>query len=150
MFGCATHQQGPNNGYVVRVSHIRDFQQFDILTIVDSDEPVQPPFKLRISKRCSASSLTLIDERRAKALIRLRVHCWKSHALAYFIQYRATTEWRFAGGPIVARYHIYSILNTYMIIYPDSKTAMLQSMLNSKVFGTFTLQLNPCIKVQKK
>ena len=28
----------------------RDFQQFDILTSVDSDEPVQPPVKLRSSK----------------------------------------------------------------------------------------------------
>ena len=27
---------------------------------IDSDEPVQPPFKLRTSKRCSVSSLTLI------------------------------------------------------------------------------------------
>ena len=36
-----------------------DFQQCGILTSVDSDEPVQPPFKLRISKWCSASSLTL-------------------------------------------------------------------------------------------
>ena len=29
-----------------------------ILTNVDSDEPVQPPFKFRNSKRCSISSLT--------------------------------------------------------------------------------------------
>ena len=28
----------------------RDFQQCGILTSVDSDEPVQPPFKLRNSK----------------------------------------------------------------------------------------------------
>ena len=28
----------------------RDFQQYGILTSVDSDEPVQPPFMLRISK----------------------------------------------------------------------------------------------------
>ena len=33
-----------------------DFQQFDILTSVDSDEPVQPPVKLRNSKQCSVSS----------------------------------------------------------------------------------------------
>ena len=31
------------------------------LTSVDSDEPVLPPLKLRISKRCSVSSLTLIE-----------------------------------------------------------------------------------------
>ena len=35
-------------------------QQFDILTSVDSDEPLQPPFKLSNSKLCSVSSLTVI------------------------------------------------------------------------------------------
>ena len=38
-----------------------DFQQFGILTNVDSDEPLQPPVKLRNSKRCSVSSLTIIE-----------------------------------------------------------------------------------------
>ena len=38
-----------------------DFQQCDILTSVDSDESVQPPFKLRNSKWCSVSSLTVIE-----------------------------------------------------------------------------------------
>ena len=38
-----------------------DFQQFDILTSVDSDEPLQPPFKLRNSNWCSVSSLTIIE-----------------------------------------------------------------------------------------
>ena len=38
-----------------------DFQQFDMLTSVDSDEPLQPPFKLRNSKWCSVSSLTVIE-----------------------------------------------------------------------------------------
>ena len=38
-----------------------DFQQCDILTSVDSDEPVQPPYKLRNSKLCSVSSLTVIE-----------------------------------------------------------------------------------------
>ena len=37
------------------------FQQCGILTSVDSDEAVQPPFKHRNSKRCSVSSLTLIE-----------------------------------------------------------------------------------------
>ena len=37
------------------------FQQFDILTSVDSDEPLQPPFKLENSKWCSVSSLTIIE-----------------------------------------------------------------------------------------
>ena len=39
----------------------RDFQQFDILTSVDSDEPLQPPSKLRNSKWCSVSSLIIIE-----------------------------------------------------------------------------------------
>ena len=38
-----------------------DFQQCDLLTSVDSDEHVQPPFKLRNSNWCSVSSLTIID-----------------------------------------------------------------------------------------
>ena len=37
-----------------------DFQQCGILTSVDSDQPVQPPFKLWNSKWCSVSSLTVI------------------------------------------------------------------------------------------
>ena len=74
-----------------------DFQQFDILTSVDSEEPLQPPFKLRNSKWCSISSLTIIeyssDLQRlwsvcayAQADLRLcwsqLPHCWKFHALA--------------------------------------------------------------------
>ena len=39
----------------------RDFQRCGILTSVDSDEPVQPPFKLRNSKWCPVSSVTIID-----------------------------------------------------------------------------------------
>ena len=38
----------------------RDLQQCGILTWIDSDEPVQPPFKLRNSKWCSVSSITVI------------------------------------------------------------------------------------------
>ena len=34
----------------------RNFQQCGILSNVDSDEPVQPPFKLRNSKWCLVSS----------------------------------------------------------------------------------------------
>ena len=37
-----------------------DFQQFDILTSVDSDEPPQPPVKLQNFKLCSGGSLTII------------------------------------------------------------------------------------------
>ena len=38
-----------------------DFQQYGILTSVDSDEHLQPPLQIRNSKRCSVSSLTLIE-----------------------------------------------------------------------------------------
>ena len=38
-----------------------DFQQYGILTSVDTDEPVQPNFKLRSSKWWSVSSLALIE-----------------------------------------------------------------------------------------
>ena len=38
-----------------------DFQQCGILANLDSDKPVQPPFKFRNSKRCSVSRLTLIE-----------------------------------------------------------------------------------------
>ena len=45
------------------------------LHLLDSDKPLQPPFKLRNSKWCSVSILKLkgILKRLAKALIRLRV-----------------------------------------------------------------------------
>ena len=36
-----------------------EYQEYGILTSVDSDEPVQPPFKPRNSKCCSVSSLTV-------------------------------------------------------------------------------------------
>ena len=59
-----------------------DFQQFCVLTCVDSDEPLQPPFKLRNSKWCSVSSLThRIFKWLAKALIRLHVCAGWSEAL---------------------------------------------------------------------
>ena len=38
-----------------------DFQQCGILIWIDSDEPAQPPVKLRKSKCCSVSSLTVIE-----------------------------------------------------------------------------------------
>ena len=79
-----------------------DYKQCGILTCVDSDEPVQPPFKLRNSKWCSVSSLTLIEYSSNKqrlwsdcayAQADLRLcwshipHCWKSHAHAHIIFY---------------------------------------------------------------
>ena len=77
-----------------------DFQQCGILTSVNSDKPVQPSFKLRTSKWCSVSSLTLIeyssdkqrlwsDCRYVQADLRLCwsyiPHCSKTHATALII-----------------------------------------------------------------
>ena len=75
-----------------------DFQKFDILTSVDSGKPLQPSFKLRNSRWCSVSNLTIIeyssdwqrlwsDCAYAQADLRLCwshiPHCWKSHAAAH-------------------------------------------------------------------
>ena len=38
-----------------------DFQPCGILTSVDLDEPVKPPYELRNSKWCTVSSLTLME-----------------------------------------------------------------------------------------
>ena len=80
-----------------------DFQQCGILTSVDSNEPVWPPFKLRNSKWCSVSILTLIeyssDKQRlwsdwAYAQADLRLcwshipHCWKFHVTAQIMNYQ--------------------------------------------------------------
>ena len=65
----------------------RDFQQCGILTSVDWDEPVQSSFRLRNSKWCSVSSLTLMgyssikqrlwsDCAYAQADLRL---CWRTY-----------------------------------------------------------------------
>ena len=59
-----------------------------ILTSVDSDEPVQSPFKLGNSKWCSVSIITLIKKfkRLAKALIRLCVCAgWSESSLVAHI-----------------------------------------------------------------
>ena len=76
------------------------FQQCGILTSKDSDEPVQPPFKLRNSKCCSFSSLTIIEFSSylqklwsdcvyAQADLSLCwshiSHCWKSHLVLCMI-----------------------------------------------------------------
>ena len=75
-----------------------DFHQCGILTSVYSDGPMQPPFKLRTSKRCLVSSLTIIEYSSDKQSLwsdcayvqaDLRLcwshipHCWKSYALAH-------------------------------------------------------------------
>ena len=79
-----------------------DFKQCGIFTSIDSDGPVQPPFKFRNSKRCSVRSLRLkeysSDEQMlwsdcAYAQADLRLcwshipYCWKSHELAHLHSY---------------------------------------------------------------
>ena len=49
-----THHLNHRTHFVVQ-------QQCGILTSVDSDEPLQPPFKLRNSKWCSVRSVTIIE-----------------------------------------------------------------------------------------
>ena len=49
-----------NDNFMIILALTCDFQQCGILTSVDSGKPVQPPFKLRNSKLCSVSSLTVI------------------------------------------------------------------------------------------
>ena len=51
---------GVEGEQVRRYESQRDFQQCGILTSVDSEELVQPPFKLRNSKWCSVNSLSVI------------------------------------------------------------------------------------------
>ena len=50
-----------NSGKMVDEPWHEISNNFPFLTSVDSNEHVQPPFKLRTSKRCSVSSLTLIE-----------------------------------------------------------------------------------------
>ena len=79
----------------------RDFQQCGNLTSVDSDEPVQPLFKLRNLKWGLVSSLTVIEylsgqQRLWSACAYTQAglslcwshipHCWKSHAMAHIFQ----------------------------------------------------------------
>ena len=88
-----------------------DFQQCGILTCVDSDEPLQPPFKLKNSKWCSVSSLTIIeyssDEQRlwsdctyAQADLRLCwshiPHCWKSRVAGQITKLMLNKSEKFA------------------------------------------------------
>ena len=51
----------PYNLHFKHLATICDFQQCGILTSIDSDEPVESPFKLRDSKWCLVSSLKIIE-----------------------------------------------------------------------------------------
>ena len=66
-----------------------DFQQSGILTSVDSDKSMQLPFKLRNSKWCSVSCLTLIeypsDKQGSDQIARMRKLIWVVAGRAYHI-----------------------------------------------------------------
>ena len=91
----------------------RDFHQCGILTNVDSDEPVQPPFKLRNSNRCSVSSLTLKEhssnqQRLCSGCAYVQAglslcwshipHFWKSHVMAHIIGYHCDSKYCECSG----------------------------------------------------
>ena len=61
-FSSSVHSLLPNDNFFNNIwAATCDFQQCGILTCVNSDEPVQPPFTLRNSKWCSVCSLTVIE-----------------------------------------------------------------------------------------
>ena len=83
--------------YSIKWAMTRDFQQCVILTCVDLNKPLQPLDKLRNSKWCSVSGLTIIEyssnQQRLwldcvyeQADLRLCLshisHCWKSYVKA--------------------------------------------------------------------
>ena len=103
---------------------ICDFQG-GVLTSVDSDEPMQPPFKLRNSKLCSVSSLTVIeflsDKQRlwsdcayAQADLRLCwlhiLHCWKSHVMAHI-------SFKFCNHIFGVKTHVFGMKTSVHVVY---------------------------------
>ena len=98
-----------------------DFKQCGILTSADLGEPTQPPFKLRNTKWCWISSLTLVkyssDQQRpwsdcacAQADLRLCwsniPHCWKSHIAANLTQLISEGSCKPAQYSQLLRYHL--------------------------------------------
>ena len=101
-----------------------DIHQCGILASVDSDEPVQPPIRLRNSKWCLVSSLTLLeyssDEQRL----------WSDNALRRLI-------WGFAGhiyhtvGNLMSRLnYVFYYLNPFGI-FPKGLTTTRSFLLGS-------------------
>ena len=102
-----------------------DFQQCGILTYVDSDEPVQPPVKLRNCKRCSVSSITYIEYSSGKhrlwsdcayahADLSLCwshiLDCWKYHVAAHIVEFQRIHEYmRIRHNSSETLAYIYSI-----------------------------------------
>ena len=84
--------------YILNLNTIFEPRHVIFNNMVDSDKPVQPPFKLRDPKSCSVSSLTLMEYASDKQrllldctyvqadlrLCKLHIpHCWKSHVVAH-------------------------------------------------------------------
>ena len=104
-----------------------DFQQCGLLTSVDSDESVQPPFKLRNSKCSSASSWTFIEF--SSDLQRL----WSDCAYAQ------------AGLSLAGRtYHIVGNLMSRLIIY-----IQILSFMELYVYRTFQYSVVECLTWDK-
>ena len=118
--------------------------QCGILTSVVSDEPaVQPPFKLTNSKRCSVSSLTLIeyssdlqrlwsdcsyaqaDLRRCWSHI---PHCWKSHVTAQLYSFEASD----AKSDVSLHYQFLVCLFVPDLVWQD-----VGDLSGSKLFANF-------------
>ena len=101
----------------------RDFQQCGILTCVDSDQPVQPPVKLRYSKCCLVSSLIVMkyfsDKQRllsdcayAQADLRL---CW-SHIPHYCKKSHVAAQIRWYNVYVVTQKCFSQIMRTYTFL----------------------------------
>ena len=94
--------EGKHDLVIIEWKHIWavtcDFRKCGILTCVDTDEPVQPPLKLRNTKWCSVSSFNnhIIFKRLAKALIRMRVCAGWSKAL--LVDYTTLLEIPYPGS----------------------------------------------------
>ena len=56
-----TEKQSPESTISSKGIDKEPWHEINILTSVDLDEPLQPPFKLRNSKWCSVSSLPIIE-----------------------------------------------------------------------------------------
>ena len=119
-----------------------DFQQCGILTSVNSDEPVQPPFKLRNSKFCSVSSLTLMESLwldcvYAQAGLGLcwshKPYCPKSHVTAQIMckETLLVVKW--------CQTNYYVKLSIFLIIYMEKST-------RNTYFWNFWLYSNFCTR----
>ena len=101
-----------------------NFQHWGILTSVDLDKPVQPPFKLRNYKWCLISSLIFIDNQSdqqrvwsdcpyAQAGLSIcwlhRPHCCKSHVVAQINLLQAMSLFSYiqAHTQVIISYEIY-------------------------------------------